>query len=151
MPRPVDQDLEPLRTTSQRVLLVVGEMDDTIARPDLVHLLVLPRQARAAEDEHDLLGRAVRVGRSREPPDSIRTRLTPMPTQPTASPEALPARGHLALLAAVGLDVVPVRDVLGRYCSISFLPEPAPISAFIFSSSSSTFDFEVSAASSRSS
>ena len=65
--------------------------------------------------------------------------------------EPLQARRHLALLGPVRLDLVPVGDV--RYCEISFCsePEPVPSSAFIFASSSSTFDFVVNCASSRSS
>ena len=45
VPRAVDQDVEPVRPASQRVLLVVGQMDDAVAGPELVDLLVLPRQA----------------------------------------------------------------------------------------------------------
>jgi hypothetical protein len=45
MPRPVDEHLEALGAAAERVLLVVGEVHDAVAGPDLEHLLVLPREA----------------------------------------------------------------------------------------------------------
>ena len=59
MARAADQDLEPVGPATQRVLLVIGEMNDAVARPQLVDLLVLPREPRTAEHEDDLLGGAV--------------------------------------------------------------------------------------------
>jgi hypothetical protein len=58
--------------------------------------------------------------------------------------EPLNTRGYLALLGPARLDLVPMREVFSRYCEISFFSSPVPSSAFIFASSSSTFDFEVS-------
>ena len=120
MPRPADEHLEPVRASPERVLLVVGQVDDAVARPELVHLLVLPGEARPAEHEDDLLGRAVRVGRGRQParidPDAVHTDRRAA----HCIAEPLPARRHLALLAAARLGVVPVRDVVGSYCSSSF-------------------------------
>jgi hypothetical protein len=105
-----DQHVEPVGPSPQRVLLVVGEMDDAIAGADVVDLLVLPREARPPEDEDDLLRGTVGVGRSREP-----ARVDAYPVDPDGDgargvPEPLPARGHLPLLAASGLDLVPMRD-----------------------------------------
>ena len=111
MPRPADQHLEPVGAAAQRVLLVIGEVDDAVAGAQLVDLLVLPGEARPAEHEDDLLGGAVRVGRGRQParidPDAVDAdrRAADRIAEP------LPARRHLALLAAARLGVVPVRDV----------------------------------------
>ena len=66
--RAVDQHLEPVGPAPERVLLVVGQMDDAVAGPELVDLLVLPRETGSAEDVDDLLGGAVGVGRGRQPP-----------------------------------------------------------------------------------
>ena len=112
MPRPVDQDLEPVRAAAQRVLLVIREVDDAVTGPQLVDLLVLPGEARAAEHEDDLLRGAVRVGRGREP-----SRVDPNSADAESRAadgvaEPLPARRHLALLGPARLDLVPVRDVL---------------------------------------
>src|SRR5215210_5047099 len=54
MPRPVDEHVEAIRPSTERVLLVVCEMDDAVAGAKLIDLLVLPRETRAAEDEDDL-------------------------------------------------------------------------------------------------
>ena len=149
--RPVDQHLEPVRTAAQRVLLVVREVDDAVPRPELVDLLVLPGETGAAEHEHDLLRGAVRVGRGRQPSRVDQDAVDSDPGAADRVAETLPARRHLALLGPARLDLVPMREVFSRYCEISFFSSPVPSSAFIFASSSSTFDCEVSCASSRSS
>src|SRR6476469_9045255 len=59
MPRPANQHLEPVGPAAQRVLLLVCPVDDAVARAELVHLLVLPGEARTAEDADDHLGRSV--------------------------------------------------------------------------------------------
>src|SRR5262249_51956133 len=134
--------------------LVVGEVHDAVAGPKLVDLLVLPGETRAAEDEDDLLRGSVRVRGRREPARIDADAVGADPGAADRVAEPLPARRHLALLGPARLDLVPVRDELRRYCEISFCsvePSPVPSSAFIFSSSWSTLDCEVSWASSRSS
>ncbi len=64
--RAEDEVLEPVGPGDERVLHLVRPVDDAVERPHLVHVAVLPREARAGEDEVELLGGAVRVGRSRQ-------------------------------------------------------------------------------------
>src|SRR5439155_7941696 len=59
------EHVEAVVTAAERVCLVEVLVDDAVARPDLVRLLVHPRDARAAEDVEDLLGLAVHMGRRR--------------------------------------------------------------------------------------
>src|SRR5579885_1927387 len=108
--RAVDQHVEALLSGAQRVLLVVGDVDDAVAGADLVHLAVLPGEPVAAQDVDDLLGDAVRVRRRRQP-----ARVDAHPVHADADrargvSQALPLGGHLALLQPVRLDVVPVGD-----------------------------------------
>ena len=49
----------PSGPATNGVLEVVGRVDDAVARAHLVHVAVLPREARAGEDEVHLLGGAV--------------------------------------------------------------------------------------------
>src|SRR4051794_7374140 len=46
MPRPEDEVLETLTAGDEGVLVLVGPVDDAVARAHLVHLLVLPREPR---------------------------------------------------------------------------------------------------------
>ena len=96
------------------MLLAIGEMDDAVPGPQLVDLLVLPGEARPAEDEDDLLGGSVRVGRSRQP-----ARIDPDAIDADADAadriaEPLPARSHLALLPASARRRPSARRVLLR-------------------------------------
>src|SRR5436305_3375748 len=63
-----DEVLEPVGSRNERVLVVVGAVDDAVARPDLMDVAVLPREAGAGEHEEELLRRAVRVRRRRQHP-----------------------------------------------------------------------------------
>jgi len=63
MPGAEDQHFQPVGAAAERVLEVVRELNDAVAGADLADLLVLPREARAAEDVVDLLGGAVGVRR----------------------------------------------------------------------------------------
>src|SRR5581483_6982151 len=97
VPRPEDEVLEPFRPGDERVLEVVGRVDDAIVRPNLVHLAVLPREPGAAEDEEVLLRRAVRVGRSREHARLDADAVDADALRPGGVAEPLPGRVHLAL------------------------------------------------------
>src|SRR5581483_2969368 len=63
MARSVDEVLEPVGAGDERVLEVVRDLHHAVARAHLVHVAVLPEEARAGEDVVDLLGRAVRMRR----------------------------------------------------------------------------------------
>lgn len=105
-----DEELEPLRARDERVLELVRALDDAVAGAYLVHLVVLPEQARTSQHEVDLLGRAVRMGRggqlSRRDADAVHT----YALRARRGAEHLPRRVHRPLGATVLLDVVPVRD-----------------------------------------
>ena len=119
----------PSAPGDERVLELVRAVDHAVARPELVDVPVLPREARACEDEVDLLGGSVRVRRRRQP-----ARRDPHAVDADAArsgrvAEPLPDRVHLALGAAVGVDVVPVRERHGaRVCQSvkQSGPPPAP-------------------------
>jgi hypothetical protein len=49
------EHVEAVVAGAERVLLVARAMDDAVRRPDLVDLVVLPREPGAAEDVEDLL------------------------------------------------------------------------------------------------
>src|SRR5205823_4562634 len=53
MARAEDEVIQPLRPRDECVLEMVGLMDDAVERPNLVHLAVLPSEARAGEDKED--------------------------------------------------------------------------------------------------
>src|SRR5689334_10971319 len=85
-------------------------MDDAVARPHLVRLPVLPRDARAAEDEEDLLlveldvdGRRALARIDEEPRDAHVAR-----ADGVAEVDADDA--HRPGVVTVALDLVPVRD-----------------------------------------
>ena len=107
--RPVDEVLEPVGACAKRVLELVRAVDDAVAGAYLVRGLVLPREAGAAEDEEQLLRRAVRVRRRRQHPrlhaDAVRR-----PRAPAAAPSRCHSASTLALRPAVALDLVPVRQ-----------------------------------------
>src|SRR3954454_11688232 len=110
MPRPEDEVLETLGPGNEGVLVLVGPVDDAVARAHLVHVLVLPREAGAGDDVVELLRRAVRVRGRRQHPRADTDAIDAAPDRARRVAEALPARGHCALRAAMPLDVVPVRD-----------------------------------------
>ncbi len=101
--------VEPFRAGDERVLVLVGAVDDTVARPYLVHLLVLPREPRAAEHEVQLLRCAMRVRRRRQPAGRDAHAVQADVLRAGGAAEELPRRVHLALRAMVLLDVVPMR------------------------------------------
>ena len=122
MTRPEHEGVEPVGAATESVLLVVGQVHDAVSGPDLVALLVLPRQAGPAEDVDELLGGAVRVWGSREP---LRIDAHAVDAETDGSgdvAEPLPARGHLADLAAPQVDVVPVREHRADYARWDFRP-----------------------------
>ena len=108
--RAEDEVLEAVRAGDEGVLVLVGAVDDAVARTYLVHLLVLPCEPRAGEHEVQLLGRAVRVRRRRQlarrDPDAVDADTA----RSCRVAEPLPARVHRALRAPVPLHVIPVRD-----------------------------------------
>src|SRR4051794_4109217 len=110
MPRAVDQELETVGTGDERVLEVVGGLDDAIERADLVHLAVLPGEAGAGEDEVNLLRRAVRVRRGRQLAGCDSHAVDADARGARSATEHLPHGVHLALRRAALLDVVPVRQ-----------------------------------------
>ena len=83
---------------------------DAVARPHLVHALVLPGEPRPAQDEVELLRGAVRVRRRGQlaglDPDAVHAHAA----RARRVAERLPARVHLALRAVRPRNVVPVRD-----------------------------------------
>src|SRR5438067_2408395 len=66
--RPVENDEEPLLAGDEGVGLPAGQVDDTVARSDLVRLALLPREAGPAEDLGDLLLLTLAVHRRRALP-----------------------------------------------------------------------------------
>src|SRR5262249_26110241 len=101
--RPEDEILETFGPGDERVLGLVGAVDDTVERTDLVPLAVLPRQTRAGEDEEDLLGGAVRVRRRRQLPGRDPDAVDADALRARGVAEALPDGVHLALRPMVGL------------------------------------------------
>jgi hypothetical protein len=108
--RPEDEVLEAVGPGDECVLHLVRVVDDAIERPHLVHLSVLPGEARPREDEVELLGRAVRVRRRRQLPGRDADAVDADASRTGRISEPLPRRVHLALGATMALDVVPVRD-----------------------------------------
>ena len=110
MPGAEDEVVEAFRPRDERVLELVGAVDDAIAGPDLVHLLVLPREPGAREHVVDLLGGAVRVGRRRQLPRRDANPVEADALRPGRVAEPLPRRIHLALRPMMQLDLVPVSE-----------------------------------------
>src|SRR5205823_9104819 len=109
-PVAVREHVEALRACPERVRLRVAPVHQAVARPDLVRAAVLPRQARAAEHEEDLLRGAVHM-RRRGP--LLRRDLDPSQAhadRPGGGSEVGPHRIEVAGAAVAWLDVVPVRD-----------------------------------------
>ena len=102
--------LEPLLARDERVLVLVGAVDHTVARSYLVDVPVLPGEPRAGEHEEDLLGGRVRVGRRRQHPgrDAHTVHADGSCSGDVAEP--LPRCVHLSLRAAEAFDLVPVRE-----------------------------------------
>ena len=113
VPRAEDDVLEPVRPRDERVLELGRAMDDAVAGAHLVDLLVLPVEPRAREHVVDLLRRAVRVRRGRQLPGRDAHEVDADALRAGGLPEPLPGGVHLALCAAVRLDVVPVREAHG--------------------------------------
>src|SRR5205823_1560819 len=70
MARAEDEVLEPIWPRDECVLHLIRAVDDAVEWSHLVHTAGLPCEPRAGEDEKQLLGRAVRVGRRRQPAGS---------------------------------------------------------------------------------
>src|SRR5947208_3455317 len=105
-----DEVVEPIRASLERVLEVVGDLNDRVAGANLEDGLVLPEQPRAAEDVVDLLGTAVRVRRRREPAGLNPHTIEADPLRAGRVAEPLPGRGHRALLVQTTLNLAPVRQ-----------------------------------------
>src|SRR6476646_7530861 len=92
-------------------------MEEAVACPDLechvVIALTLPRKARAAEHEEDLLV-ALRVKRRRALAGLDSDPVHPNPFCAGGSREGSPVAADRAGLVVLGLDGVPVDDVIGH-------------------------------------
>ena len=110
VPRAEHEELEPVGTCDERVLEVVGRLDHAVARPHLVHIAVLPREAGAGEHEVDLLRRPMRVRRGRELARGDFDAVQPDPDRAGRLAERLPHGVHLAVGVPALVDVVPVRE-----------------------------------------
>src|SRR5918992_3199022 len=114
------EDVEAVGPRAQGVRLRLGEVDQAIALAHLVGdaaaAVVLPGDARAAEDEEDLLLGAFDVSRRRPLAGVDPDTLQPGADRAGRSSEVEPGAGDVTGLAAAALDVVPVREVLhGAY------------------------------------
>ena len=96
MARAEDEVLEPIWPRDECVLHLIRAVDDTVEWSHLVHVSGLPREPRAGEDEVQLLGRAVRVGRRRQPAGSDAYAVDADAAGASRVAEPLPLRIHLA-------------------------------------------------------
>ena len=101
---PKTRKLEPVGAGDEGVLVMVGALDDAVARTDLVHLAVLPGEPGAGEDVVDLLRGAVRVRRRRELSRRDAHAVDADLPRPGRAAEHLPGRIHLALGRVALLD-----------------------------------------------
>jgi hypothetical protein len=124
VPRPEDEEIEAVRAGDERVLQLVGALDDAVARADLVDDVVLPGKASSAEDVVDLLGGAVRVWRRRQLPRRDTNAVDADAFRAGGVAEPLPGHIHLALGTVVLLDVVPVREAHRRNLVARGSPRP---------------------------
>jgi hypothetical protein len=92
--------------------LPLGQVNEHVALANLVGLAVLPGDPGAAEDEEELLLGSFGMRRSRPHAGIDLDPLQPDVDAPGRAAEVVPATGDVSDLAAVGLDVVPVSDVL---------------------------------------
>src|SRR5205085_9668126 len=77
---------------------------------DSVRTAVLPRETRPAEDEEDLLGRPVDVGRRRPQPRLEADPLEAHADRSGRTAEVAPCAADVAGVTPLRLDIVPVRD-----------------------------------------
>src|SRR5919108_654802 len=130
----VGEHIEPVLAGAQRVLLRVRTVDDAIAFANLVHLAVLPREARSAQDEEDLL--VLDVRRRRPFP---RIDLDPVHGHrdaPRGAAELPPAPGEVTLLRSTRTPSStrywpsPIsRTITARSPSAARRPRPRPSAA----------------------
>src|SRR5581483_4977637 len=106
--RPEHEILEPFRPGDEGVLVLIGAMDDAVARLHLVHLAVLPGEPGAGEHVVELFGRAVRVRGRRQLARRDANAVQADALRACCVAEALPFGVHLALCVAVPRDIVPV-------------------------------------------
>src|SRR5262245_13485949 len=110
MARAEDQRVQAVWTGAQRVLLAVGDVDDRVAGAHLADLLVLPEQARATEDEEDLVGAPMGVRRRREASRRDADAVDADALRAGGVPEPLNREAHRRAVDVTRLHVVPVRD-----------------------------------------
>jgi hypothetical protein len=113
VPGAVDEQLEPVVAGDERVLVVVRAVDDAVAGSHLVRVTVLPGEAGSAEDEVDLFGGAVRMGRRGQLPGRDADPVDPDGPRPGGIAEPLPLGVHLALGVLPPRHVVPMCEPHG--------------------------------------
>ena len=96
MARAEDEVLEPIWPRDECVLHLIRAVDDAVEWSHLVYTAGLPCEPRAGEDEKQLLGRAVRVGRRRQPAGSDADAVDADAAGASRVAEPLPLRIHLA-------------------------------------------------------
>ena len=92
------------------MLVVIGELNDGVARADLADGLVLPEEPFAFEDVVDLLRAPVRVRRSRQPPRLDTDAVQPEPGASGGVAEPPPGGRHRSLVTPDPFNLVPVHD-----------------------------------------
>ena len=105
-----DEVVEPIGPALERVLVVVGDLDDGVPRSNLADRLVLPEQSGAAEHVEDFLREAMRMRRRRKPAGIDANAVEPEALGPRRVAEPLPGGRHRPLLGTTPLDFVPVRE-----------------------------------------
>src|SRR5437899_8827599 len=110
-------DDEAHRPGNECVRFSFWQMEEAVARPDLerhvVIALPLPRKTRATEHEEDLLV-ALRVKRRRALAGLDSDPVHPNPFCAGGAREGSPVAADRAGLVVLGLDIVPVDDVIGH-------------------------------------
>ena len=109
MARSEDEVVEPVGAALERVLVVVGDLDDRVSGSNLADCLVLPEQTGAAEDVVDLLGAPVGVRGRREPAGLDPNPVDTDPLRAGGVAQPLPGRAHGRLVPVDAFDLVPVR------------------------------------------
>jgi hypothetical protein len=104
----VGEDGEPVIARDHRVLGPVGQVDDRVAGADLVHRAIDPGQARPFEHEEDLLLGGVLVHRAGPAAGVDVDARHANHRRAGRLAEAAERRAHLAHIAALALDLVPV-------------------------------------------
>ena len=110
MARSEDEVVEPVGAALERVLVVVGDLDDRVSGSNLADCLVLPEQTGAAEDVVDLLGAPVGVRGRREPAGLDPNPVDTDPLRAGGVAQPLPGRAHGRLVPVDAFDLVPVRE-----------------------------------------